>query len=106
MSNVNLIWTAYSAYLRSGGYRAWSSVYRRLWEGAFVGRMPLPLPTLDEVVVSIKRFNYWPDGPRQLNDACSCVGAVEAYLDGEFDRHDGFDCEDLALYVTWQLEHM
>lgn len=85
-------------YLATHLYRVKSWLYRKLFEH---GVKWYPVQThrdLDALAATLRKMNWTADGWRQLWDAISYPGAVQARMDsGNFDVGD---CDEFAIYIA------
>jgi hypothetical protein len=84
-------------FLRWHIYRVKSNVYRSLFEKKLEWYPVAPHRDLEALAATLRKCIWTADGPKQLWDAISFPGAVQARIDSG-DWHIG-DCDEFAIYI-------
>jgi hypothetical protein len=92
------------AYLGLRIYKAKSWAYRWLFEGRYRDVKVFTYATLQLLAARLRPSWYRPDGWRQLFDAVSYPGRVEAIWESGVPPKDGLDCDEYAIYSVAAVE--
>lgn len=90
-------------FLRLGLYRLKSRLYRFLFERKYRDVPVRPVSTLIEIGRRLGPKWWRADNWRQLWDAVSYPGRVQAYIDEGVPPLSGFDCDEFAIYTAHVL---
>ena len=88
-------------WAKSGYVKTWSTMYRALYEKAFVNVPIEPVANFTELEKRLDKLQWTGDAGRELGDAWSSPQRIQAVLNlpaGAPPIH-GIDCEDFALYI-------
>jgi len=93
-------------WLRLGGYKTWSQIYRVIWEKEFRDVPLKAYDNLDQLSAKLQaNAGKWrADSWKQLYDAVSYPGKAQTVFDGVISPEVGFDCDDFAIYITNVLD--
>lgn len=93
-------------HLSSGLRRAWTSIYRLIWERRWKNVTVPTYANLDTLGGYLRlNANKWrADSWRQLWDAVSYPGKAKEAFEGSFIPENGLDCEDFSIFIVHTLK--
>lgn len=94
-------------YFRLHLYRAWSNLYRLIWEQEFKGKPLHSFKSLEEVgeYMRLKAGDWRADSWKQLGDAVSYPQKAQAVFDRAVPVPEaGLDCDEFAIFLTAVLQ--